>query len=76
MKYSKLAMNDNEYVAAQNNDVTTPLIVGKANSNNIYHMSDKYINRILDLDNVEGVPTTETNYIEQIDDILSVYEQR
>ena len=76
MKNIKLTMNDNEYVAVQTNDATLPLIVGKTNSNNIYHMSDKYINRILDLDNVEGVPTTETNYIEQLDDILSVYEQQ
>ena len=74
MKYIILAMNDNEYVATQTNDATSPLIVGKANSNNIYHMSAKYINRILDLDNVDGVPTTETNYIKQLDDILSVYE--
>ena len=76
MKNIKLTMNDIEYVAVQTNDATLPLIVGKTNSKNIYHMSAKYINRILDLDNVDGVPTTETNYIKQLDDILSVYEQQ
>ena len=76
MQNIKLTMNDNEYVAVQTNDATLPLIVGKTNSNNIYHMSANYIIRLLDLVNVDGVPTTETNYIKQLDDILSVYEQQ
>ena len=76
MKNIKLTMNDNEYVAVQTNDATLPLIVGKTNSKNIYHMSANYIIRFLDLVNVDGVPTTETNYIKQLDDILSVYEQQ
>ena len=76
MKNIKLTMNDNEYVAVQTNDATLPLIVGKTNSKNIYYMSANYIIRFLDLVNVDGVPTTETNYIKQLDDILSVYEQQ
>ena len=75
MKNIKLTMNDNEYVAVQTNDATLPLIVGKTNSKNIYHMSANYIIRFLDLVNVDGVPTPETNYIEQIDNILRIYEK-
>ena len=73
MKNIKLTLNDNEYVAAQTYDATLPLIVGKTNSKNIYHMSANYIIRFLDLVNVDGVPTTETNYIEQLDYIPNIF---
>lgn len=76
MQNIKLTIDDNEYVAAQTNDATLPLLVGKTNSKNIYCMDEKYIIKILDLVDVDGVQTSETNYIEQLDDILSVYEQQ
>ncbi len=54
------------------NNSTLPLNV-ISNNSQIWQMSPLRIIRMLELENVQGQETEKTNYIEQLNDILSVY---
>lgn len=73
MKYFKQAKTNAEYESLQTNDPTLPIVVGKAGSRDVCKMDGNYIINQLDLNDVPGEPTQETDYQKQLNDVLSTY---
>ena len=75
MKYTILNKSNEEYLDTQTNNGLIPIVVfnNQVANNNIYLMSDPYVIWYLGLEDVQGEQTEETNYINQLNDLLSIY---
>lgn len=73
MEYLKLAENKTEFERLTSQDSTLPIVIGAKDSNNVFMMSSERVLSVLDniLDGEEGTETEETDYVKQIDEILS-----
>ena len=72
MKYFIKAKNNKDFIDHQTYNQILPLIVA-LDLSTLYQMSEEQIIRRLDLKNVDGVETQKTNYILQLDEVLSPY---
>lgn len=75
MKYVIFNKSNEEYLDTQTNNSLIPIVAfnNQVVNNNIHLMSGPYIIWYLGLKDVQGEQTEETNYINQLDDLLSTY---